>query len=228
MILDDLKDRALEALQAAKSKLEENDTYLGLKEKFDSLSPVLQKTIQGFASFVILYALFQIPMSYYSGGSENLALFEENRDLILDLYRVKRRALLAPQAPTPISAPDLESRARNALVAARVQADQIKSVSFFDNQGPQSSDFIPKSVEQKGVEVRVANLNVNQLVEVGHALSTLADSVKMIGLEIKPGTQAGSYFDASFKLVSFSVASALSGADSKLSPGSKKSSRKGP
>lgn len=212
MFIDDIKDRLLESAQAVKSKLEENDQYLAVKEKFDSLDPLAQKVIAGLVAFIIVFILFQIPMSYYSSSSENLALFDENRDLVLDLYRVKRRAMLAPQAPMPVPAADLEARARNALGAARVQPDQIKSVAFFDNQGPRASSFIPKTVEQKGVEVRVANLNVTQIIDVGHALSTLAESVKMVAMEITPGSQPGSYFDASFKLVSFSASTGSSAA----------------
>ena len=205
MIVDDIKDRVLEALQAAKAAIEETDAYMQLKERYDSLNPSMQKVLLGAIGFLFAYLVIQIPMGYYTSGSDNLALFDENRDLILDLYRAKRRSALAPTAPSPLSAGELESRSRNALVAARIPPDQIKSISPFDNRGPQSSSFIPGEVEQKGVEVHLANLNVNQIIEVGHSLLTVSDSARMIGIEVKAGTHAGSYFDTTYKIVSFAI-----------------------
>lgn len=207
MILDDIRDKALETLQSAKGRLEESDLYLQLKERYDSLSPVLQRTIQIVTALAVAYVLLLFPMSYYDHGSENLALFEENRDLILDLYKVKRRDLLTPQGPPPLESSELEGRARNAITAARVQPDQIKGVSFFDNSGARSSAFIPKNVTQAGVEVRLANLNLTQVVDIGHALTNLG-SAKIVGLEVRPGSAPGNYFDAIFKVVSFNIPAA--------------------
>lgn len=204
-MIDDIKDRVLEGLQAAKAAIEETDSYMQLKERYDSLNPSMQKVIVGSIGVLLIYAVIQIPMSYYTSGSDNLALFDENRDLILDLYRAKRRSALAPTAPSPLSSGELETRSRNALVSARIPPDQIKSISPFDNRGPQSSGFIPNEVEQKGVQVQLSNLNVNQIIEVGHSLLTISDSARMIGLEVKAGTHAGSYFDTTFKIVSFAI-----------------------
>ena len=90
------------------------------------------------------------------------------------------------------------------VTGARVQPEQIKGISFFDNAGARSSTFIPKNVTQSGVEVRLANLNLTQIVDIGHALSNMGSS-KMIGLDVKPGTVAGNYFDVIFKVVSFNI-----------------------
>ena len=204
MILDDIRDKVLEALQTAKASLEESDAYLQLKERYDSLSPVMQRSLLTVVGFLFAYVFLQIPMSYYDAGTENLAMFEENRDLVLDLYKVKRHALAIPQTMPPLEASDLENRARMAVSSARVQPEQIKGISFFDNAGSRSSSFIPKNVTQSGVEIRLANLNLTQIVDIGHALSNMGSS-KMIGLDVKPGSVAGNYFDAIFKVVSFNI-----------------------
>lgn len=206
MILDDVGDKAIEALQAAKGKLEESDLYVQLKERYDSLAPPVQKLVLVFAGLIVAYLVALFPLSFYDKGSENIALFEENRDLILDLYRVKRKAASTPESAQPMDSSDLQSRARTAVTNARVQADQIKTISAYDNAGPHASGFIPKSVSQQGVDVQLANVTVNQIVEIGHALATLGDSAKMVGLEIKAGNHPGNYFDASFKVVSFGIA----------------------
>jgi hypothetical protein len=205
VILDDIRDKGLEGLQAFTGRLEESDSYIQLKERYDSFSPAVQKLIAGTVVLVIALLFLQIPLSYYSRGSENIALFEENRDLVLDLYKVKRKSLSTPQLPPPLEKSDLESRARSAVMAARVQPEQIKAISFFDNAGATAGGMIPKNITQAGVEIRLGNLNLSQVVDIGHALTNLHTSTKIIGLEVRPGSAPGNYFDANFKVVSFNI-----------------------
>ncbi len=207
MILDDIRDKALEGLQTLQAQLDESDSFNQLKERFDSFSPVVQKVILASVALIFGYVLLMLPLSYYDTGTENIALFEENRDLVLDLNRVKRRSIATPQTSPPLETTELESRARMAVTTARVQPEQIKGVSMFDNAGAQSSSFIPKNVTQNGVEIRLANLNLTQVVEIGHALTNMG-AAKIIGMDVRPGTVPGNYFDATFKVVSFNIASA--------------------
>lgn len=207
MTVDDIRDKVFETLQGIKGRLEESDAYLQLKERYDSLPPLSQKAILGFAGVVAAYIVLQLPLGYYDQGSENLALYEENRDLVLDLYKVKRHAAITPQSAPPLQASELEGRARMAINNARVQAEQIKSISGFDNAGPRASSFIPKNVTQAGVEVQLANLNLSQIVDIGHSLTNIS-SAKVIGLEVKPGAAPGNYFDATYKVVSFNIPAA--------------------
>lgn len=207
MTVDDIREQVLDAVQRAKSSLDESNLYLSLKEKYDSLSPVVQKLVLGTVLVLFAWIFLLLPKSFYDTGSENLALFEENRDLILDLYKVKRLAITTPQSAPPLTQMQLESNARSAVTSARVQLDQVKGVSNFDNAGPNASKFIPKEVTQAGVELRLANLNLTQLVDVGHALANIG-SAKIVGLDVRPGSVPGNYFDATFKVVSFDIPAA--------------------
>ena len=205
MILDDIRDKTLEGLQSIKSQLDESATYNKAKESYDSLPAAVQRGLLVATGLIFTLIVLQFPYSFYATSSENLALFEENRDLVLDLYRTKRTSLLTPQSAIPLEPSELEGRARTAVTNARVQPEQIKGITFFDNSGPTASSFIPKNVTQSGVEVRLANLNLAQIVEIGHALTNLGSTTKITGLEVRPGTAAGNYFDAIFKVVSFNV-----------------------
>lgn len=211
MILDDIRDKAFETLQGAKARLEESDTYMQLKERYDSLTPPLQKLVLGVIGALLVYIVLLFPLSFYDQGSENLALFADNRDMILDLYKVKRKAASTPQGPPPSEPGELEGRARSAVSSARIQPEQIKAISVFDNAGARASSFVPKNVSQKGVEVRLANLNVSQIVDLGHAMNTLSESAKMVGLDVRAGSVAGNYFDVTFKVISFGIEAAAPG-----------------
>ncbi len=208
MILDDFRDKALETLQSIKGRLEESDSYVQLKERYESFPPLIQKLVAGSLVLLIALVLLQFPLSFYNRGSENIALYEENRDLVLDLYRIKRKSVATPQLPPPLEKTELEGRARSAVTAARVQPDQIKAIAFIDNAGATASGLIPKNVSQAGVELRLGNLNLTQIVDIGHALTNLSSTTKIIGLEVRPGSAPGNYFDANFKVVSFNIESA--------------------
>lgn len=205
MAFDEIREKIFESLQGAKSQLDESELYQKVRERYELLPPVGQKAVLALTIFLVGYVLFQVPMAYYSRASENLALFEENRDLVLDLYRVKRKSASAPPAAPAMDNAMLESRARSAVMGARVQPEQIKAISFYDNAGARASRFIPKEIRQNGVEVRLANLNLTQIVDIGHGLSNLGTSTKIVGFEVKPGTNPGSYFDVIYKVVTFDI-----------------------
>ncbi len=204
MAFEDLKDQALEALQSAKGKLDESELYQKTRDAYESLPGWAQKVTVGLISFGISTLFFMIPYSFYSSGSENLALFEENRDLVLDLYRVKRKIVSSPQTPPPMDPSTLESYARSAVTGARVQSEQIKAISFIDSSTSKPSTAIPKSVRQNLVEIRLANLNLAQVVDIGHALSNI-QSTKVMSFDLRPGSAQGNYFDVIFKIVSFDI-----------------------
>lgn len=204
MAFEDLKDQALEALQNAKSKLDESELFLKIRDFYDALPVLGQKAVVGFIGIAIAFVLFMIPFSFYSSGSENLALFEENRDLVLDLYRVKRKIISSPQTPPPMDTSSLESFARNAVNGARVLPEQIKAISFVDGSASKASTAIPKSVRKNLVEIRLANLNLTQVVDIGYALSNI-QSTKVMSFDIRPGSAQGNYFDVMFKIVSFDI-----------------------
>ncbi|MDZ4084777.1 MAG: hypothetical protein U1E10_17675 [Bdellovibrionales bacterium] len=207
MAFEEVKDQVLEALQRAKSKLDEFEPYQKVREAYDSMPTLIQKMVLGAIGFLIAFVFFLIPYSFYSSGSENLALFEENRDLVLDLYRVKRKIVSSPQAPPPMDPSSLESYARSAVTGARVQPEQIKAISFVDGSTSKPSTAIPKSVRQNLVEIRLANLNLTQIVDIGHALSNI-QSTKVMSFDLRPGSAEGNYFDVMYKIVSFDIPAA--------------------
>lgn len=207
MAFEDVKEKTLEGLQSAKGKLDELEAYQKLREQFDSLGPIPQKIVLATIGLGVAFIFFLIPKSFYDAGSENLALFEENRDLVLDLYRVKRKALAAPQTPPPLDSSTLESYARSAVTNARVQPEQIRAISALDGSSVKPSDAIPKALRKNLVEVRLANLNLTQVVDIGHALANI-QSAKVLAFDLRPGTAEGNYFDVLFKIVSFDTPAA--------------------
>lgn len=203
--LEDLKEKTLSTLQELHGRIEESELYQKVKERYDVLPPAMQKGVLATVVLIVTYIVLQLPMGYYSRASENLALYDENRNLVLDLYKVKRKQALAPPAAPILDSSALESRTRNIILGARVQAEQIKSIGFFDNAGANSSKSINKAISQNGIEARLSNLNLTQFVDIGHGLSNMGSNIKIVGISLAPGSASGSYFDVIFKIVNFTI-----------------------
>lgn len=205
MNLDDLKDQLREKFQVIWGKVQESSAFIEASEKFESLSPNAQKgVLAGIVTLVVLI-LLAIPFSMYSSSADSVADFEYKRGLIRELFRVKRESAILDSSPAAIDSGELQSRVQSQLSTAQIQPEQIRSVSEYDNSGPQSSPAIPKNVIQKGVSVSLAKLTLRQLVDLGHQLQTIHPSTKMVGLEVTASREDAHYFDVIYKIVSFSL-----------------------
>jgi hypothetical protein len=67
------------------------------------------------------------------------------------------------------------------------------------------TSLVPDAVKQAGVSLLLKKLNLRQVVEISHRLQTLSPGVKLMGLDVRENLGASHYFDAVFKLASFSV-----------------------
>lgn len=202
MNFDDLKDQLRERFQVLAARVQESAAWGDLTEKFGNLSPNAQKgVLAGIGAFFAL-VLLAIPYSMYSSSATTVTEFEEKRDLIRELFRVKRESAILDSAPPEISPAELQSRANNQITTAQIQPEQIRSISEFDNAG---SPGIPKNVIQKGITVNLGKLTLRQVVDLGHQLQSIHPSTKMIGLEVNANRDNPHYFDVVYKIVSFSL-----------------------
>lgn len=227
MNLDDLKDQLRERLQVIWGKVQEHSAYIQASEKFESLSPNAQKAVMAGVAALFTLILLAIPYSMYSSSAESVAEFEDKRNLIRDLFRVKRESAILDNAPPAITPGELQSRAQSQVTSSQIQPEQLRSVSEYDNSGPQASSVIPKNVIQKGVSVSLAKLTLRQMVDLGHQLQSIHPSAKMVGVEVTANRDDPHYFDVIYKIVSFSLpaepppkATARPGSNSRSRPSS--------
>lgn len=201
MAFEDLRDNVREQVRQISGTLQESSVFINLKEKYQGLTPTGQKLSligAGVASFLIVMA---VPYMFYSGSQTAMEEFEEKRTVVRDLFRVTREASSIPAPPPPIAAMDLQNSARNTLNGARLQAEQIVSV----NEATITIPGIPKTIDQAGILVSLAKLNLKQVVEVGHELQNIHQMARMAGLEVKANVADPAYYDVVYKIVAFSA-----------------------
>lgn len=208
MAFEDLKDRLSEQAQGYWSRIQESSIYIQLHEKYADLNPTSQKIVLVVSSLVLALITLMIPWSYISSSQQSVADFEMNKIILRDLYRVSRASAALEGAPPQVDPTQLVSRAQSQLGTMALQAEQIEKVIPVDNAlGGPGIPGVPKQVQQKGIEVTLRKLNLRQVIEIGYQLLTLQPGLKMTGLTVTATASDPHYFDAIYKVISFSLPS---------------------
>ncbi len=233
MAFEDLKDQLSDRAQAIWGRLQENSSFNQLMEQYSALPQNAQKAVVAGMGALFALILFMIPWSFYGSSQEKVGepgitdTFEGNKEIIEDLFAVRRDAGILRAAPQRMDQNQVMSLAQSRVGEAGIPPERV-TVSAFDNKNTgKSSAVIPKSVDQLGAAVTVAKLNLTQLVEIGYALQTISNGVKMIAVEARAAADDPRYFDVTYKLASFSVPEPVAKPDAKRA-GAKRPSRSDP
>lgn len=207
MALEDLKDQLNERAQAYWSRIQESSLYIRLHEKYADLNPTSQRLVLAVGSILLVLFTLMIPWSYISSSQQSVADFEANKAILRDLFRVSRASAELASAPPQLDPSTLSSQATAQLQTMNLQAEQIAGVTVVDNaQGGPKLPGVPNAVQQKGIEVRLKKLNLRQVIEIGYQLLTLQRTgLKMTGLTVTASSPDPHYFDAMYRIISFSL-----------------------
>jgi hypothetical protein len=225
MIIQNIGETLKEAYQNFLAKLEENATYNTLKEKFDSLTPQLQKLIMGGALTFVLIMLFMFPYGYYSSSKDFDAQFNEKRQLLRELLRASRISTVETAVNT-FDRNEIENQVRQMLGSFALLPEQFEGVVDLneDSMGP---SLAPAEIKSINVGAQFKKLNLKQMQEIGYRLQNIDTSVKLIGLDLQADKDNDHYFNVLYKLSGYFLNENAepSTADSKAAP-SKTASKK--
>lgn len=199
--LEELQDQLKSTFLTAFEKIQESEAYNQLSDKYQSLSPSGQKVAQVLTAVLVAGILFYSPVSQLQISSELLAQFEDKRTLIRDMFKTYRESSGALQmAPAPQSA-ELITTIQSSLQSAKLTPEQIISVDVAQAEGR----LIPTSLQQGVVEVKLAKLNLRQVVDIGLQLAGISSAVKVKDMVMQVHAEMSGYFDVSYKLYSLKV-----------------------
>lgn len=206
MAFEDLKDRLSEQAQGYWSRIQESSIFIQLHEKYADLNPTSQKLVIVIGSLLIALFTLMLPWSYITSSQQSIADYEMNKLILRDLHRVSRASASLEGAPPQIDPNALASRAQTQLQGMALQQEQIEKVIAVDNAlGGSGIPGVPKAVQQQGIEVTLRKLNVRQVIEIGYQLLTLQPGLKMTGLTVTASSPDPHYFDAVYRVISFSL-----------------------
>lgn len=199
--MDDLKEQLKASFSKIGSKIQESPSYSQAQDRYESLSPSGQKLVWVAGTIFVLFVLLFYPLSNLSTSQASLSLFEEKRNLIRELFRTYREASSAPSVAIPPNYEALKASINAVLTKADLLPEQNLGVIESSIEGK----LIPQSLVAHALEVKLAKLNLKQIVDIGSSLVAISESVKMKDLSMRAHPQDTRYYDITFKLYSLNV-----------------------
>ena len=202
MNFDDLKDQLKEKIQEIWNKIQESESYITLKERYDNLSPNIQKTVQIGVIVFVVYFIYSIPAGFVTSANERMDYFEENRTLTRDLIRAGRIARTTTMPPPAPDYTSLQQQVDSIMLRERVLAEQKKAVTPNNNIAP--ANLVPKSIQQTGLRANVNQLNLKQTIKIAEDISEI-NSSELINLYIQADNKDPHYYSVTYEVSAFSV-----------------------
>lgn len=215
--LEEFKERLSQQLSAFWEQLQESSLYQQARDKYENLTPIMQKIVLvgAIAAFVMLLSLF--PSSYFSNSSDSIASFEEKRNLVRDLLKVSRDANDAPDIPVPPDMMSLKSRIESNLQQAQLLPEQNRGVQIVT----ENSSVVPAAMLLGTLKIELSQLNLRQIIDLGYQMQSISPSVKMLSMDMNANLQKPKYFDVVFKMIALNVPQIIATAPEPEEPTSK-------
>lgn len=201
MNLDDLKDRFQSEGRQLLEKIQDSSIYNQMMDRYENLSPVMQKITLAGLGVAITAGVLSIPYDSYNLSKDYEQEFVGKRDVIRDLLKTAREAQSVPNITLAPTVDLLRSMVQNQLTNAQLIPEQIVSVSTTQS----NSKIIPAKLASGAIEVKLAKMNLKQVVDIGYQLQGLNSSVKMKDLTIQPNAQDSRYMDVTYRMVALAV-----------------------
>ena len=212
MNFEDLKDQLREQFQELWAKIQENELFIQLKERYDGLTPEVQKIINFTSIAIVVYFIYSIPASFSSSSSTYEENFIENRQLTRDLIRAGRLTRDLKMPPPAPDFPQMQSNIERILTENLVLEEQKSSLTQKNDVA--GTDLVSKSFNQTGARVVVKKLNLKQLVKIAEDVSKMPSS-ELINMSVQADTKDPHYFNVDYEVAAFSVPfSDVAGGDS--------------
>lgn len=186
------------------TRVQESAWYISLSDRYMSLNPSQQKLALFASITVFLLLVLFYPFTMLTSSYDNLSQYDAKRELIRDMFRVYRESSAQPDLPTPPTGPGLKSAIDSVLSQSHLLPEQIISVSESSSNG----SLMPAAVTASVYDVKLAKLNLKQIVDIGSSLVAISESIKMTDLSMIANASDTRYFDVSYKLSSLNVPAA--------------------
>ncbi len=198
---DDLKERVSSQTGALWEQFQESSFFQQGRDKYENLSPVMQKLVLFGAVAAFVVALSSFPAGFFSSSNDSVANFEEKRNLVRDLLKVSRDANDSPDIPVPPDMMSLKTRIETNLQQAQLLPEQNRGVQLVT----ENSSIVPAAMALGMLQVSLAQLNLRQVIDLGYQIQSISPSVKILDMEMTANLQKPKYFDVVFKLMALNV-----------------------
>ncbi len=198
MNLNDILDQLKDQLKTTWDKIQESSAYQQAMEKYEDLPSSQQRMIRLGGGVLLILFILSPPISSLLSSQEVIEEYERKRTITRELLQVVRDSA---NAPNILPAPDLfslQNRFQQDLQNDRLLPEQIYSIQSDSDSGK----IIPQRLSLGALSVNLKNLNLRQIVDIAHRLSSVTSTLKMTELEMTASPDKPGYFHFTSKLVS--------------------------
>ncbi|HEX4922695.1 MAG TPA: hypothetical protein VFV50_01365 [Bdellovibrionales bacterium] len=205
MNFDALKEQLLDRLNTILSQIRESSTYIQLREKYEELSPNVQKLLQAAGVLLVLLILFSIPLSNISSSSDYIAQFEEYKQTLRSFLQVQREISQAPDIAPPPPPDQIRARVQQIVTEAGLAPEQVRGIADADVKSDPPTTLVPAAVSQKGVTATLLKLNLKQVLDIGYAIQAIGANVFLTSMDMTANQEDNHYYDVIYRVVGFTV-----------------------
>ncbi len=199
MDFNNLKEAFINISNHVYSSLINSSSFYFIKEKYDNLSSLHRKTLQGLCVFILLCVLLYYPTSHLYSSWKNRQEANIKHLLTRELMN------LSPNKKNNSSSSYFSGQNPVTFIERRIPVLQIPKNQI---QQIRKSKVIQKSpllsAKVETVTVEMQNLNLKEIVEYGYKLEQLSNNIKLTNLHIKENPNKNDYFNVSYALSFFS------------------------
>lgn len=200
-IIAPIKDQLIVRWEA----LQESSLYNELKEKYENLSPTVQKIIIWSSIAIVVVFLLSFPLGLINSAGDSITEFEDKRQTTLNLLDVVQEIKNSPPAPQRLNSSELKARIEKVISDSGFLPEQVKNLQEEASDSSKKSRLIPKSVSESAVLVEINKLNLKQIVDFEYQLSKISPIIKVMSLELFANQEDNHYYNVNYRVVSFNV-----------------------
>ncbi|MBC7419499.1 MAG: hypothetical protein H7328_02110 [Bdellovibrio sp.] len=194
-----------EQLKATGSRLgqqiQESPAYTQLQERYQSMEPRAQKISLFSGAALGLFMILFYPLSLFFASQNTMTIYEQKRTLMRDLFRTYRESSGQSNVTVPPPYETLKAAIDNIITQASLLPEQ--NIGMIESSA--EGKLIPQNLVTHVLEVKLAKLNIKQIVDIGSSIVGISESVKLKDMIISAHAQDTRYFDVTFKLYSLNV-----------------------
>lgn len=200
-LLENLKEQFKSLGSKIGQQIQESPAYAQAQDRYENMSPTVQKFSIALSVLVLIFVVLLFPLSNLSDSQTALSLFDEKRNLIRDLFRTHRETSATPSIAVPPTSEGLRAAVESIIARAELLPDQQIGVI----EGSFEGRLIPQTLVSNVLQIKLAKLNLKQIVDIGSSIAAISESVKMKDLLIIANRQDTRYYDVTYKLYSLNV-----------------------
>ncbi len=203
MAFESLQENIKEKFQSIGSKIRESQSYNELVERYQDLSPKVQKILFYLGLTLLLLLIFAYPLYSFYSSSRDLSQHNKNLYLVSELKKNFYKKSELKNMPQKKEMFQIQGDIRSRLENLKLLPEQIDMQSY----KPETKSLFPPGVEAQGLKLRLSNINMEQFTRVSMMLKQLHPNIIIGEVQINKSTDAEKpeYQNAKFEIINYYV-----------------------